>query len=934
MADAGRWVSNRVHDGWERRRSLERVVVLADALHGDRSQRVRDVVAAYQHGREDERRMTRHEVLAAALMRWREAAEATGAVVPSVVDLRAIASNPSAWPADVDTSTVEPWRATLEWLIKQWAMGVTHPEDQLPTALRAPRAGTAAARHSAPAAPAAPVRRSVPIPPPPPPPPPAPSARPAATQQPVPRFAPPPPPPPGSTGGVRPSSETTSQFDSLKRWVQAGLARNPKAFSEVKDRDLKTLLASGNRSLEWVAANLPPGIKMYAAEVVELLAAPAKAGADAPSTAAPSPAPATPAPATPAPATPAPATPAPRPQAHSAPERPSVQPPSRQDTHDPGPEAPADRARDAVEHEADLDAAAGGSTVEDGSGLSREFDPTDFADFDYSEPIGQPGPLTCTGAKAEAIALSWAAPTEPAAVTVYRVVSGDEFAPYAPDRADLVAVTTMRKCVDSRPFTTAVRYFQVWRNEGEDVDGALGSQPRLHAAHAVVSPVMDVEIREDEGRVIGQWRAFPGVRRVQVFRIPIERAAVGRLAPEYRILAGDLNLGGFVDATAERGRRYLYQAYAEVDVEGIVRLSAPRNADMRISAVLVGVSDLTVRPHGGDVDAQFDLTWTEPPAGRVVVFRTKDGPRSGADAEARQESVLPSMGLDPSDRLSYPINPEPDGGVSMRDVPWPAGWPRTYFTPVTILDGMARVGTTTSATLVPPVREAVIVERVHRQVVTFAWPKGAAKVVAHEGPVGGTSEQVRGGRRHEISAAQYTELGGLGLPVPLPSRGCALHLVPVAFDRGDPVEGAPTTLAYPGLLRMAYRISIRRGITGRPTSLTVSILSEVPLPGPPPFTGCPPFVLVHNAERLPLDVFDGHPIDVTLDGDETLERFRRIVPARLSPTEESATWKADVKDRTGFVRLFVDLPPAILRQVALLDPPARNLRLEPLFGGR
>ena len=36
----------------------------------------------------------------------------------------------------------------------------------------------------------------------------------------------------------------------------------------------------------------------------------------------------------------------------------------------------------------------------------------------------------------------------------------------------------------------------------------------------------------------------------------------------------------------------------------------------------------------------------------------------------------------------------------------------------------------------------------------------------------------------------------------------------------------------------------------------------------------------------------------------------------------------------GFVRLFVDLPPQRLRQVALLDPPVSQLHLEPQrFGG-
>lgn len=685
----------------------------------------------------------------------------------------------------------------------------------------------------------------------------------------------------------------SATLDALRRWRDAGLARDPAAFAGIKDTHLQQLLQrvrSGGRTLAAISSAVPATIRPYAQEIAEILRREAEGG---------------------------PAASSPSVTASTA-SIPAAPPP-------PAPQ-PDEEERGSSPHQAGGPSAgaAGNPPTPNGAPAAVELDPARFADFDFSEPAGEPGGLRHTAPGPAGMSLTWAAVADPAPVTIYRVVAGDDYPPYAPERADLIAVTRARKAVDHRPFTAAIRYVQVWRNEGDTVEDALAAQPRLHATASVVSPVTEFVVREDEGRVIGQWRVLDGVRRVQVYRVPIEKAAQAAGSPEHRIQASHDNLGGFVDASAERGRRYLYQAFAEAEVDGVARLSAPQNAQVSVSAVLAAVADLDVRLHGSDDDPQFDLSWTDPAAGRVAVFRTRTGPQAGADSGPRPESVLPQMHLAPEDRLSYPITRQDDGRVGMRDVPWPAHWTRTYFTPVTLLDGVARVGRTITATRIPPARDPALVERMNKQVLTFGWPDGAASVLVHVGPAGQDAASARGGRTYEISAAQYRDLGGLHLPEPLPAAGCSVHVVPVAFAGGERIEGDPVSVQYPGLLRISYRINARRGLLGRPTVLTVTVTSEVPV------QSAPPFVLVHNPHRLPLDVTDGTAVEVRREGDETLTTTRRFVPTGLGPDAEPSVWRAELKEREGYVRLMADLPADVLARVAVLDPPVRQL----ILGGR
>ena len=124
---------------------------------------------------------------------------------------------------------------------------------------------------------------------------------------------------------------------------------------------------------------------------------------------------------------------------------------------------------------------------------------------------------------------------------------------------------------------------------------ALAAQPRLHAAGLVVARVRGMAVRDDSGRVIGQWTVFPGVRAVHVERVPIGEAGAG--GPHFRILARDENLNGFVDSDAEGGRRYIYRARCEVVVDGVGRLSEAVEMEVAVTAVLAPVADLSLTVH-------------------------------------------------------------------------------------------------------------------------------------------------------------------------------------------------------------------------------------------------------------------------------------------------------------------------------------------------
>lgn len=568
-----------------------------------------------------------------------------------------------------------------------------------------------------------------------------------------------------------------------------------------------------------------------------------------------------------------------------------------------------------------------------GARVEAPLGPRDFAVYAFGPQPGPPVAIT-TRPSDERSELTWppyqAGAHDAQSVVLYRLVSDEDTAPYSPDRSRLVAATNTTGAVDDAPTTAAVRYYQVWVNIGASRSEALAAQPIKHAEGVTVSPVRDCVIREDGGQVVGSWTVPPAVTNVFVSRIPAGEAQ--REGPAHRILLSRDNRAGFVDSDAIPGQRYVYRVRAAVPVDGVLRLSAASSAEVDISAVLAPVTDLTVigAPSAPSAPEGIELSWTPPPSGEVVIYRTQTGPSAGADNAELPEAALEQIGLTPDLRLTLPVSgrTESDGRVRsvMAGVSWPEGWSRAYLTPVTLMSGRAMLGTTLSSVRTGMIRDVDLAEYCNKQVLTFDWPEGAAVVVVYIAPKGYDPRNGLTGTSFEITVEEYEKYGGLQLPNgKLPVGGCSLHLAPVAFSAGRRAIGTVRSIEYDGLLRLQYAVQLGRDQEGRPSHASIFLRSEYEVPG------SPAFVLVNHPDRIPLSPTDGEPVDAApLDAQGRLASTpsKELRWSSLTTTGMGETWAVDLRGRRGWIRLFVNAPSATrLRSIALLDPPIHNLRL-------
>lgn len=836
------------------------------------------------------------------LTRWRNEAMAAGHAVPSEVFIRAFAGAGASALALAESSNetaVGPWLPTLAFFAKQWPMGVIWPD--LPNYLKAPTGeqSVAAALSAPPADPSAP---------------PTDSAVPVTSAEEAPAEAAALTPTDqrlealtawrdkaldyvSSAGAATAEAVARTpgeRFEALKAWRDKALESLPDSVANLKESHLRTIARTELVTPAEIASSLPASLSKLADPISDVLAK------IAPSTATP---------------------------LSSAP------PTSTPRSAEPAASQPTQNAQPATEPPQSTEAQAASVNPQrpHGTGPSNDVDPSGFVPYDFSRASDEVIALHGSGTEDSGFVLTWDGFPSPHPVVLYRVVSSDQNNPWNPDTADLVVSTVKTSATDSRPFESAVRYVQVWANSGMSVAEAKLSQAVLHAQAAFIAPPRNVDIREDEGRVIGQWETWPGTTRVMVFRVPIERAAHESGAPQHNILSDHDNLGGFVDTGATRGSRYLYQAVAEAPVDGVGQRSFPLVRPVLVSDVIEQVVDLAVIRHGED-EPQFDLNWSTPPGGQVVIYRSEQPPRPGADLKPLPESALAQADLRDADRLAHPIS-RADGKASMKDVPWPRAWTRAYFTPVTLLNGQAFVGISIASVHTEKIKRAKIVERVNKQVLTFQWPDGAASVFVYEGVSGQPAEvATQNAQAHEITKDQYVQRGGLTFPRRLPSKGCDIHLVPITFLAGERVMGAPTTISYGRLFRLRYEIKQQRNVVGAITGVSVGVRSEEEMGKPPPF------VLVYNPDRLPLSKADGRVLTVAPEAVEGSPISKRLTFSHLGASAGETwktpadAWKSEVGKPRGFVRLFVDLPPDGNIMVALIDPAPTALRLEGILG--
>lgn len=539
-----------------------------------------------------------------------------------------------------------------------------------------------------------------------------------------------------------------------------------------------------------------------------------------------------------------------------------------------------------------------------------------FAAFEYTTPESglQPTPakirFSATGD--ESLEMTWPPPPDDGLVRIFRVITNDTYAPVAPELGELIQATFDSQASDTRGFTTPVRHVAIWVNEGPTEEAARAAQPTLYAAGGCVLPVRHCEVREDEGTVIGQWEAIEGVLRVDVLRVPIEQAAQHQhYNPQYRLKPEFVSRGGFTDHDAVPGEEYEYRVYAVASVSGVAEELSPYVARrVKLQAVVQSVDDLSVH-ESTEAPNAYDLAWTMPQAGNVEIYRTESPPAAGISQHVLDRATLVRQGLTSDLRLARALSRNGDKG-GMKNVPWPKGWSKAYFTPVTVLnDELIRVGKHQILTRANPVSHVRLVERVDEQFLTFAWPEGVTMVKVYQGPSG--TEIVNPDAEHaihELSEEEYRKYGGAHLRHRLPAAGCSVHIVGTSYTRGQPVHSAAVTVQYEGLARFTYDLvpipQMGRFKRGSETLRQVVVQCDLVLEDVP-------LVLVHNTHRLPLYL---------LDGQEVQRRVMSFVPG----ADMLFTDQIDLGGKHGFVRLFVDAPPHLAHKLAVLDPIVDHLR--------
>ncbi|MFT4201912.1 hypothetical protein, partial [Gordonia sp. (in: high G+C Gram-positive bacteria)] len=546
----------------------------------------------------------------------------------------------------------------------------------------------------------------------------------------------------------------------------------------------------------------------------------------------------------------------------------------------------------------------------------------DFSAYEYLETEVRPGAIGIAPT-ADGVRLTW--DRYPGGPTVlYRVVSGDgTVAPYKPEAGELLAVTTGTAVEDTRFLTTAVRHYQVWVHVGADEASARAAQAVKWSQGEDISPVEDMQLTEDEGRVVGEWSVFPGTRAVRIFRIPLDTGGPVTTDPSFQICVNEANLTGFVDPDAPRGRRFLYRAQAEVPVGDSLRLSRPAQQEILVSVSLTPISDLDVAI--SDNNSEFNLSWGTPEGDQEIrVYRFQQPPPAGLEREDLPVEALEVQGFTEETRVRHPVKTGDDPSRSqMAGVPWPAGWDRAYLTPVAVGAGKARIGQTrVLARPLPAVDDPRIVERFHCEMITFGWPRGAAAVRAYVGQHGAPPAQLCQGRPFgEVSAEQFERDGALILSRNLNKTGCQVAVVAVSYSAGREITGEPVGIDYPGLARIAYDLDPDPQAAPGQRLVRLILQSESPVPD------VPPLVLVHNPRRLPLDPTDGRTLRV-------YDRTSRLVPhcqivGELAAVRQATEWRADLTGMGGYVRLFVHGQPRGGRPIAILDPPMARLWVPP-----
>lgn len=519
------------------------------------------------------------------------------------------------------------------------------------------------------------------------------------------------------------------------------------------------------------------------------------------------------------------------------------------------------------------------------------------------------------------ISYEWPAVQDPESVVLYRVVTSDTTRPLSPEDGRVLGPTSERLIVDPRAHVGVTRFIQVWVNQGADSTAAASAQPMLWAETTVGAPVRNTAAAWDHGAVVTRWETVPGVERVRVYRIPTElkEDVLAHELDLYAVQPDAAHLHGIVDTEVERGKEYVYRIVTETRQSW----SPPVEIPITPPPEARGVDDLRatviLQPTRDDAGV-VSLEWTQPPSGKVVIYRSESSPPPGLVGKVVSQGTLSGTGL----TNPVPNSPEPTeeaGAFRMSNVRWPEGWTSAYFLPVTVMGDEVLPGQPVRVTGVPVPADPELAHRGDVQVISFGWPEGAGTVRVHLAPRNSEARAVIQGRpRLEVDRERYIKDGGIRLSIP-PAQSADVILT--AWVTGE-TSSAPVVVPLESRLTIHYSLEAQRWMRLGPIKhARVVVWSEQKVR-----SGSPQFVVVHHPERLPLHAEDGEALAVVPDETPDVAPQRALSPPSLSGGPQGAAYRALApKQAKGYVRVFVapQLSEQVRRRIILLDPPVSSL---------
>ncbi|MDR1635661.1 MAG: hypothetical protein LBS27_12270 [Bifidobacteriaceae bacterium] len=600
-----------------------------------------------------------------------------------------------------------------------------------------------------------------------------------------------------------------------------------------------------------------------------------------------------------------------------------------------------------------------------------------FAKFDTADEAPDLAKAEVDGL-ADGKRISWPPAPADGRVHLFRlVVSDGDARAWVPEVGELLAVTKRSEVDDTRPYTRVRRYYTVFRNSGDTLDEARAAKAVKVAEGLGLGDIEELELVAQDRTVKGFWKVPPGTERVRVHRTLARNAANG-LGPE--LFGSPFSGPGFMDADPPLGETVVYSALVLHDEGGQSLGSAVKREEIAIPAPKWVIEDFEARaiespeaPGGGAGPAPVTLSmsWTEPPpAYKSRIYLVHEFPTGIAAGDEMPVESLAANGL-PDLRLVMGSAGEHSAGGKhyIQGYPWPSNIEKVYLVPVVVSRERAWVG----APAVPPgplqaIRDAVVRERVNRQVISFEWPRAADRVEARldvpgQDPSGHGAPGGDGMPYAYIERQDYKEAGGFALDLDVfGDRGEGLiYLTPV---RERPVDRAePTPVAYRALSHIDYFIDWPRPQEVEParpaTLLRKATPAKTRLWPPRPILHIKPvrlrqdhaqvgFVVVAKPGRVPL-----FPKDTMIDGGTQVQvspvvlnqgNWERRGPQAVVYIQPSQLGTASFElnldmGRPGgvpgmhsgwYLRLFVSSDNKEELRSVVLRPPAGDVRVPPL----